>query len=371
MINQEKTSSAYKPEKCFILPTKNQYYETESIFHFNFFVLFTASCSKDAGEALVETPVTAFDIKVGNNINSFINNVAYQKANPGFKSLETISADSALWYLESTFNYCYGFPNEFYKSFTIDTLSFNLLLSGSKVNMTDLTDKFNEMIQEISTTYHAVAYAEKGLSLVNLQEASVSEGLLQFAVQVVTGEKGEIPPSPVLDGPFEDGDDWWYGEMAGRCDEFLLDSDAAQQLKSAMNATLPDPEGNFYVINPVNISRKGGEPNVRKETDPNPPDNSYDYYLFYANEEIGDVNLCMNRNIMNTYYSFLRQLLLNKIPNEEFRQLNYSLINVINIQGTYKNIVPNSIREYYHQGLFNYGIKIHYVGEVDFPVAID
>ncbi len=227
------------------------------------FVLFTASCSKDAGEVVVETPLTAFDIKVGNDINSFINKVAYQKANPGFKSLEAISADSALWYLESTFNYCYGFPNEFYKSFTIDTLSFNLLLSGSKVNMTDLTDKFNEMIQEISTTYHAVAYTEKGLSLVNLQEAGVSEGLLQFTVQVVTGEKGEIPPSPVLDGPFEEGDDWWYGEMAGRCEEFFGNSDAANQLMMAMNATLPDPEGNFYVINPVLIIKKGGDQNIR------------------------------------------------------------------------------------------------------------
>lgn len=332
-----------------------------------------SACQK-SGEEITTTPeteITVFDIKVGNAINSFIDKVAYQKENPGLKSLETISADSALWYLESTFNYCYGFPNEFYKSFAIDTLSFNLLLSGSDVNMTDLTDKFNEMIQEISTTYHAVAYTEKGLSLVNLQEATIDEGLLHFTVQVVTGEKGEVPPSPVLDGPFEEGDDWWYGEMEGRCNEFLLDSDAAQQLKLAMNATLPDPDGSFYVINPIDIRRKGGEPNVRRETDPNPPDNSYDYYLFYVNEQIGDVNLCMTRNVMNTYYSFLRQLLLNKIPTEEFGQLNYSLINILNIQGTYNNILPNNIKEYYHEGLFNYGIKIHYVGEVDFPVAID
>ncbi|MCK9451814.1 MAG: hypothetical protein M0Q90_09000 [Bacteroidales bacterium] len=333
-------------------------------------VLLFAGCSKDTDTIREEKTISAYDLKVGNSINSFISKVEYHKEYPDLKSLETISADSALWYLESTFNYCYGFPNEFYKSFVVDTLSFSLLLSGNDVNMTDLTDKFNEMIQDVSTTYQAVNFGEKGLSLVNLQEASVAEDQLNFTVQVVTGERGEVPPSPVLDGPFEEGDDWWYGEMEGRCDEFLLDSDAAQQLMLAMNATLPDPEGNFYVIHPVNISRKGGEPNVRRETDPNPPDNIYDYYLFYGNEQIGDVDLCLNRNVMNTYYRFLRQLLLNIIPNEEFGQLNYSLINVTNAQGTYKNY-PNNLREYYHEGLFNYGIKIHYVGEIDFPVAID
>jgi hypothetical protein len=331
--------------------------------------IYFSSCQK-GGEVLTETQVTAFDIKVGNAINSFIDKVAYQKENPGFKSLETISADSALWYLESTFNYCYGFPNEFYKSFAIDTLSFSLLLSGSEVNMTDLTDKFNEMIQEISTTYHAVAYAEKGLSLVNLQEATVDEGLLHFTVQVVTGEKGEVPPSPVLDGPFEEGDDWWYGENQGKCDGTVETSDAAKQLMLAMNATLPDPEGNFYVINPSVIERKGGEPNVRRENDPNPPDNNYDYYLFYGTEEIGLVEKCLNRNRMNTNYAYLRYLLLTKIPNEELSSL-YKLINVENMVGSWSFVGQTTNREYFHEGNFNYGIKIHYLNDNNYPIQID
>ena len=327
--------------------------------------IYFSSCQK-SGEEITTTPeteATAFDIKVGNAINSFIDKVAYQKENPGFKSLETISADSALWYLESTFNYCYGFPNEFYKSFAIDTLSFSLLLSGSEVNMTDLTDKFNEMIQEISTTYHAVAYAEKGLSLVNLQEATIEDNLLHFTVQVVTGEKGEVPPSPVLDGPFEEGDDWWYGEMQGRCDEFLLDSDAAQQLKLAMNATLPDPDGNFYVINPVDINKEGGDPDLRRPNDIE--DNVHDYYLFYGNEDIGDVELCLNRNAMNWYYSSLEYLVFTKIKDEELSPT-YSLISVLYLTGDKKDVEGNGSFEYSHIGKFKYGMKLNYI-TVDFP----
>ncbi|MBU2465892.1 MAG: hypothetical protein KJ615_06060 [Bacteroidetes bacterium] len=326
-------------------------------------VLLVSACSKDTNEIATERPVSAFDLKVGKSINSFINKVEYHKAYPGFKSLETISADSALWYLESTFNYCYGFPNEFYKSFAIDTLSFSLLLSGSEVNMTDLTDKFNEMIQEISTTYHAVAYAEKGLSLVNLQEATVDEGLLHFTVQVVTGEKGEVPPSPVLDGPFEEGDDWWYGEMKGRCDEFLGDSDAANQLKLAINAMLPDPEGNFYVINPVEITKKGGDSDLRRPNDIE--DNVYDYYLFYGNEDIGNVGLCLNRNIMNWYYSSLEYLLFTKIKEEELSP-SYSLISILYLTGDKIDVDDNGSFDYSHIGNFKYGIKVNYI-TVDFP----
>jgi hypothetical protein len=330
--------------------------------------IYFSSCQK-GGEVLTETQVTAFDIKVGNAINSFIDKVAYQKENPGFKSLETISADSALWYLESTFNYCYGFPNEFYKSFAIDTLSFSLLLSGSEVNMTDLTDKFNEMIQEISTTYHAVAYAEKGFSLVNLQEATVDEGLLHFTVQVVTGEKGEVPPSPVLDGPFEEGDNWWYGEMKGRCENPEYDSDAAEELKLAMNATLPDPEGNFYVINPVEIIKEGGDPNVRRSGDIE--DNLYDYYLFYGSEEIGEVELCINRNAMNTYYSYLTYLLKVKIITEELNP-SYSLINIESMTGFWEPAEVDGIiiKKYKHRGKFMFGIKVNYIEAPGFPTEL-
>ena len=198
----------------------------------------------------------------------------------------------------------------------------------------------------------------------------MAEDQLNFTVQVVTGEKGEVPPSPVISGPFEEGDDWWYGENQGKCDGTVETSDAAKELMLAMNATLPDPEGNFYVIHPTVIKRTGGEPNVRRENDPNPPDNIYDYYLFYGTEEIGSVELCLSRNRMNIYYGYLRDLLLTKIPNEEFSPL-YKLINVENMVGLWSFVNENGEREYFHEGWFNYGIKIHYISDTIYPIQID
>lgn len=134
-----------------------------------------------------------------------------------------------------------------------------------------------------------------------------------------------------------------------------------------MNAILPDPEGNFYVIHPVEIERKGGNQNIRRPGDIE--DNSYDYYLFYGTEEIGEVELCLNRNAMNSYYNNLRYLLLTKIKNEELSPL-YSLISVRRLKGEKHEIVNQNVNQYYHEGSFNYGIKVHYFDASDFPIEL-
>ncbi len=328
------------------------------------------ACSKEEAQIESNQHYTSFDLTVSNTIKGFIQKIDYQKQNPMFKSFETIDADSALWYLESTFNYCYGFPNEFYSKFEVDTLGFTLeLMADGKVNLSTLADKFSQMIDEVTAVYLNVGFDEKGLSMINLQDAEVGDEEITFSVNVVTGEKGTPPSDPVISGPFGEGDDWWYGETKGKCESFTYDTDAAEQLMLAMNATLPDPENNFHVINPTTISREGGQPNTRRENDPNPPDNLYDYYLFFGTEEIGAVELCLYRNAMNTYYSFLRQLLLVKIRNEEFDPM-YSLINVIDMVGKW-SFTDEPNRKYFHEGHFNYGIKIHYVAEPDYPIQLD
>ncbi len=149
--------------------------------------------------------------------------------------------------------------------------------------------------------------------------------------------------------------------MLGRCNEFEGESDAAKQLMMAMNASLPDPIGNFYVINPVEISRTGGKLNVRRPNDP--LDNSFDYYLFYASEEVGPVNLCLERNTMNTYFSFLRYLGHQKIKEDEGLGSTYSLIGVTTMIGTYETTYFNGKASvnYFHKGTFQYGIKVHYM----------
>lgn len=330
-------------------------------------MLIFTKCSKedssDSSELLNQEVSEAFQLKVGNDIKQFLTKVETHKNNPLLKSNETILVDSALWYLESGFNYCYGFPNEFYLSFTIDTLHFTLDIEGNqRVSMATLASKYEQMVDEIRLVYQASSFELKGLSLINLQQASTSTESISFTVNVVTGERtNNIPPQPVLSGPFDDDDYWYYGENKGRCVEFNLDSDAAQQLMITLNASLPDPSGNFYVINPVEVERKGGEPNVRRPNDP--LDNQFDYYLFYASEALGTVDLCLERNTMNAYYNHLRYLTLNKIKDDEGLGSMYRLIGVTDMIGYYiDEDLPNIVaRNYYHKGWFQYGIAVHYM----------
>jgi hypothetical protein len=333
-------------------------------------LVFIGACSKEKNRTEPVRQLTDFDMKVGNNIKNFISKVDIQLKNPTLKCLETIDKDSALWYLEATFNYCYGFPNEFYDDFEIDTLGMTLDLTvDGRVNMTDLANKYNQMVQEISILYNSSGFAQRGLSIVNLDEVQFVDNYINFYIHIIIGRKGTIPPGVVIEGPFGDEDNWWYGEMEGKCDEFLMDSDAAQQLMLVMNATLPDSEGNFYVINPLRIRRIGGQLNVRRPNDL--LDNQYDYYLFYGNESIGEVELCLQRNPMNIYFEQLRYLALQKIKEDEGLSALYSLINIYEMIGNYKDLDGNSMqKEYYHEAWFNYGIKVYYIDGDPYPTDL-
>jgi hypothetical protein len=217
------------------------------------------------------------------------------------------------------------------------------------------------MKQSVSDIYHQVEYTDKGLAVVDLKTSTISETQLSLNVQTITGNKGIKPPWPVVEGPFKEGDDWWYGEMIGRCNEFLGNSDAAQQLMMALNASLPDPTGNFYVINSVFKERTGGYANVRRPNDP--LDNNFDYYLYYASEAVGPVDLCLERNTMNFYYNHLQYLGLEKIKEDEGLGSMYSLIGITGMFGSYfiTNPYGNTSINYYHQGTFHYGIKVYYM----------
>jgi len=72
---------------------------------------------------------------------------------------------------------------------------------------------------------------------------------------------------------------------------------------------------------------------------------------------------------MNNYYNFLRHLLLVKIRNQELNSM-YSLINVENMVGNWSSINTEE-HQYFHKGWFNYGIKIHYMPEPNYPIQLD
>jgi hypothetical protein len=259
-------------------------------------------------------------------------------------------------------NYSHAFSTDYYD----EVLKENTTLivpktSSGEVDMDVLVQKYNEMKSDITTNYQNSSFENKGLVIVDLTETSQTSNEITLDVAMFTGERSDDPPTEGIGGPFGTGDDWWYGEDVGTCDGTIQYSDAAQELSAEMAKYIY-----YYNLNHGYVSfssvqtvyREGGGSNVRRPTDPNPPDNYIDYYLYNADDDYGTITngvLCVENNEMNLYYSYLDYLLYTKIP-DDLGANSYRPIQIIDMQGDED---PLNDEHYYHYGWFQMGIPIN------------
>ncbi|MCF8369376.1 MAG: hypothetical protein K9G76_10070 [Bacteroidales bacterium] len=335
------------------------------------------SCSKEEtnNQAANKVELTPYEMQVNQRIKDFKQKIALYKENPGYKSGEVVSAEDALWLLEATINFSHTFPNEYYDEMQSEDL--NLVVpknANGGVDMDDLTQKYTEMKQAITDVYYNSTYEDKGLVLVDISEVSQSAGEITLNVETVTGEKGnEPPPDPGINGPFEEGDDWWYGENVGYCYEpYTVNDDAANRLYQEALGLIPDPSGNYYFINEFSFSIFGGEPDLLRDTS---PDNYLDYWLYYSIEGSSipfdeDEVLCLEYTEMNAYYTYLNGLMFDYLPNTYLpNKYNLNGYSVESLTLLEDEKLVNGIEEttkYFHKASFVYGLKIFY-GEGDGP----
>jgi hypothetical protein len=326
------------------------------------------------------TNISPTDMHINNLIKNFKQKVAYHTQNPDLKSGETIPADSALWYLEASINYSHAFPNEYYNEMQTDEISISVPVNNlGSVDLTVLTQKYNEMKSEVTAIYNNSNFENKALVLVDLINASRTEDELNITAQTVTGSKGvDPPPPPPVNGPFTEDDDWWYGENNGYCDDPSVWDDASDQLYNATKDLIPDPSGNYFFINKITFTIEGGNPELRRDNDV--LDNYLDYYLYAAVEGdpqipfITNETLCVNHGEMNNYYVFIKKLMFDILPNvyipshygdptrsiEAFHSLEDDKFDI--------NVGEDELTFYIHKGEFTYGEKIGY-SEGDGPTA--
>jgi hypothetical protein len=312
------------------------------------------------------------DLKVNALIKNFRQKIAYYRENPTLKNGESLPADSALWYLEATINYSHCFPNEYYVDFEIDTAYLSISKDANgEVDIVELSQKYEELKTKVSTLYQGSAYENKVLAVVDLKESSQNNSGIVFIAETVTGNKGTEPPNPVIDGPFEEGDDWWYGELAGLCienDNFEDESDAAEELFALINDEIPDPNGNYFFINHVDYDIEGGDPLIQR--DPT-PDNHTDYYLFFASTQwgpCGEDTLCVEYPEMNIYFSYLKTLIFSYLPANVPTLYGKSIEVVTNIDGDFE--YDNPYMKYKHHLYTIYGKKVFYKAGEEGPIEL-
>jgi hypothetical protein len=225
-----------------------------------------------------------------------------------------------------------------------------------------MAQKYAEMKTNVANDYHNSAFTEKGLSFVNISEnLQKSTGEINLLVETGTGQRGVDPGPP---GPFVDGDDWYYGEYVGHCNPHTYDTDAAHQLMIAMNSDIPDPTGNYFFVNLTTKIKYGGASELRRDGDPDPINNNFDYYLYSTRTDINPFNsstLCLSHIEMNYYFSFLQYLLYTKIPDEELMQ-GYAIQSVVGMIGYWEGIGTID-KHYLHKGTFQFGKKVYYASE--------
>jgi hypothetical protein len=335
------------------------------------------SCAKEeaTNKPATKHELTAYETHINKTLKDFKQKMEFIRANPQLKSGESVPADSAVWLLEATINFSHAFPNEFYSEFETDSLTLTVARNADgTVDMEELTGKYDEMKQAVADAYHNSGYEVKGLAVVDLEEAVITESEIDINVQVLTGEKGNEPPPgpPVVDGPFVEGDDWWYGENYGYCYDHTVFGDASIMLYDEAVNLVPDPNGNYGFINLFTFWIEGGDPYFQRYLT---PDNYLDYWLYYSVE--GDpqipfdeqVTLCVERQEMNAYYAYLRGLMFDILPNhylpEVLNKFGYSIESFNNLDWKkYDDNPPYT--SYLHKATFTYGIKINY-GEGEGP----
>jgi hypothetical protein len=277
-----------------------------------------------------------------------------------------------VWLLEATINFSHAFPNEFYSEFEIDSLTLVVERNADgTVDMNELTSKYDEMKQAVADAYHNSGYEVKGLAVIDLEQTNVTVDQIEINVKVLTGEKGnEPPPPPPVNGPFEEGDDWWYGKNKGHCyaPGGILE-DAADHLYWETSGLVPDPNGNYFFVDPHEITVSGGDSDFRRPNDTE--DNYLDYYLYYSVEGTSlPFNeyemLCIEWTEMNKYYSYLINLMFNHLPKQYLPNVlglyGYTIVSFDHLYDYKIDQLP--MKFYWHKAIFTFGIKINYsVGE--------
>lgn len=191
-------------------------------------ILFSCKKEMEPTEQIAEQGVeyTEFEWKLARQLQGF----KIQLDNP-LKSDLTQSVDSAKWYLEALFNVENAYTEEPYKISRKDTIFHVLALDGQgNARSEDVANMYNSMLQSLSDLEYEIADPNiiPIFGFLSLIENDDDEASFMFII-------GFGFYTSYYD-PFNTTDNWYFGNMMGKCDSTQLhDSDAGQQLKKRLN----------------------------------------------------------------------------------------------------------------------------------------
>jgi len=264
---------------------------------------------------------TEFELKLAKQLKNY----KTQMENP-LKSDLTQSIDSARWYLEALFNVENAYTEAPYRISRQDTIFHSLELDGQGfAKSEDVANMYNSMLQSLTNLEYEIADPNiiPVFGSLSLVENDDDEASFMFILNFGFYSNYYYP--------FTTSDNWYFGNMLGKCDGTQLwVSDAGIKLKGKLNNPL------IQWIKPGTwISIESGTafyyeyPDVNNEN----PESNVDYMIYY--EEASSLQ-CLEYDELNFYlskaheifYTYNNQYLPNtnlpgkRIPGKHFIDVN-------------------------------------------------
>lgn len=200
-------------------------------------IVFILSCKKQSQTFEKNTGYSPTEMKLYHQLVSF-----NEKIRSDMKTQTFLEADSAIWYLEALFNVQNGYPDSCSESTMSVDLNYTLPLENGMVSMTQVSQTYSAMEADLDSLLGMIGAEVKFMIMADLSEVSRQNEILHLRLIPMIG----INPYLIYE-PFLNDDNWYYGEMYGRCDGLYVNqSDAGEELERRLNNSGIEHYGNVF-----------------------------------------------------------------------------------------------------------------------------
>lgn len=217
------------------------------------------------------------------------------------KTGETLSVDSTIWYLETVLNATYARVETERKVLLTDSAFISIPLEDDgSVSIRSLYLAYDKLLDSLSTFYYSIP-GEKSIIVNDVYQVNLTNSQLQIGMNMILAQMPtQTTPINVW---FEAGDDWIWGLGGGKCNNTLQGRDAATELTTHANYSIPTaPSGQSYIwiniwntqlLYPWDVPLPNGQTN---------PYGYGHYYLFDHGSNMNpEYHACLSFDQMNYY----------------------------------------------------------------------
>lgn len=289
------------------------------------------------------------DNEVAEKIRNFRN-----QGTTGFKSSEEVDIEEALWYLATTANYTYSDLSAENEKTWADEYLINISLSNTKVSLTEVYARYEQLVDNLRTSYAARNEENKQFLTVSLEPVSMDNDNLICRARAV------FTYSPVPGGglcvfnnstSYSFSYDWLNNATCytPSTDE----TDAAEEIQKRIMRCKGVLPGNYFYEPTITVSINDPLEYPIPLGTGTPHNYGYSYLYWNSNQYPG-FDGCISPDYLNFYLTKTKELIYNDTDNGGIRPDGNGLID-IDLWGN-DGIDVDGYILYFHQARVNYGI---------------